>query len=137
VGVQAVAAQHAASIDAGNRPSGVIRHEPELGARVTGGDGRVGGGDDAGDHPDQARLDVPGWDDALQSVDVVEVVDDDQPDSASHGELEFLVGLGVAVQHQPGGIGACGQCGDDLAAARDVEVQTFVDHQPLNGGAGE
>ena len=66
---------------------------------------------------------VPGRHQALEPVDIVEVVDDDQADAVAHRQLDLLVGLGVAVQHQPGRVGARGQRGDDLAAARDVEVQ--------------
>jgi hypothetical protein len=75
--------------------------------------------------------------DALEAVDVVEVVDDDQPDAVPHGQLELLVGLGVTVQHQSGRIGACLQRAQDLAAARDVEVQAFLDHDALNRRGGE
>ena len=52
-------------------------------------------------------------------------------------ELEFLVGLGVAVQHQPRRVGAGLQRRQDLAAARHIEVQALGDHHALNGGARE
>ena len=75
--------------------------------------------------------------DALEPVDVVEVVDHDQADAVLDRQLEFLVGLGVAVQDEPGRIGARLERGQDLAAARDVEVQALFDHHPLNGRARE
>ena len=104
---------------------------------MAGGLRSVRGGLDAGDHPHQAWLLVPGGDDAFEAVDVVEVVDHDEPDTVLDRELEFLVALGVAVQHQPGRIGAGLERGEDLATARDVEVQALFDHDPLNGGARE
>ena len=98
---------------------------------------RVGGGLDAGDDPHQAVLLAALRHDAFQPVDVVEVVDDHQADAVLDGELELFVGLGVAVHDQPGGIGARLDGGEDLAAARDVEVKALFDHHPLNGGARE
>ena len=52
-------------------------------------------------------------------------------------QLEFLVGLGVAVQDQLARIGARLERGQDLAAARDIEVQALFDHHALNSGARE
>ena len=75
--------------------------------------------------------------DALEPVDVVEVVHHDQADAVLDRQLEFLVALGVAVQDEPARIGARLERGQDLAAARDVEVQTLLDHDPLNGRARE
>ena len=97
----------------------------------------VGGGFDSGDDPDQAVLPSPLRHDAFQPVDVVEVVDDHQSEAVLDGQLELLVGLGVAVQDQPGGIGARLDGGEDLAAACDVEVQALLDHHPLNRRARE
>ena len=75
--------------------------------------------------------------DALEPVDVVEVVHHDQADAVLDGQLEFLVALGVAVQDELARIGARLERGQDLAAARDVEVQALLDHDPLNGRARE
>ena len=97
----------------------------------------VGGGLDAGDDPHQARLLMPRGDDALQPVDVVEVVHHDEADAVFDRQLELLVALGIAVQDQLAGVGARLQRGEDLAAARDVEVQALVDHDALNGRARE
>ncbi|MDT5327935.1 MAG: hypothetical protein QOF25_5087 [Mycobacterium sp.] len=99
--------------------------------------GRVRGGLDAGDHPHQAGLAGARGHDALEAVDVVEVVDHDQPDPVPHSQLELLVGLGVAVQDQSGRVGAGLQRGQDFTAARNVEVQALLDHHPLNRRAGE
>jgi hypothetical protein len=64
----------------------------------------MGGRVDPGDHPDETRLASPvgvlGTHDPLEPVDVVEVVHHDESDTVAHGQLEFLVGLGVAVQDQ-------------------------------------
>ena len=95
----------------------------------------MGGGLDARDDADQARLLTPSRNNSLEPVDVVEVVDHDQADAVLDGQFEFLVCLGVAVQHQPSGIGAGLQRGQDLAATGDVEVQTFFGHHSLNGRA--
>ena len=126
-----------AAFDPPDRVAGVVGQQAELRAGVAGGLRRVGGGLDAGDDPDQARLLMPRRDDALEPVDVVEVVHHDQADAVLDGQLEFLVALGVAVQDQLGRIGACLERGQDLAAARDVEVQALFDHHPLNGRARE
>ena len=98
---------------------------------------RVGDGLDAGNDPDQAALPATVRHDAFQPVDVVEVVDDDEPESVLDRQLELLVGLGVAVHDQSVGIGARLDRGQYLAAARHVEVETFFDHHPLNRGARE
>ncbi len=80
---------------------------------------------------------MPDGHDALEPVDVVEVVDHDEADAAVHGEFEFLIGLGVSVQHEPRRIRARLDRCQDLSAACDVDVQAFFDHHPLNGGARE
>ncbi len=98
---------------------------------------RMGGRLDAGDDPHQAGLPMSLRHDAFQPVDVVEVVDDDEAEPVFDRELELFVGLGVAVQDQLVGIGARLDRGEDLASARDVEMQTFVDHHPLNRRARE
>jgi hypothetical protein len=41
------------------------------------------------------------------------------------------------MQDNPLRIGACFEGGEDLAAARHVEVKAFLDHHSLNGGARE
>ena len=60
-----------------------------------------------------------------------------RPTPCLDGDYQFFVGLGVAVQDQPGRVGARLQRGQDLAAAGDVDVQALLDHHPLNGGARE
>ena len=59
------------------------------------------------------------------------------PTPCCDGEFEFFVGLGVAVQDQPGRVDPRLQRGQDLAAAGDVDVQALLDHHSLNGGARE
>ena len=137
VGMHAVEPHLGAALDPRDRLAGVVGHQAELGSRVAGRLRGVGGGLHAGDDPHQTRLPVPRGDDALEPVDVVEVVDHDEADAVFDGKCEFVVGLGVAVQDQPGRIGACLERGQDLAAARDVDVQALFDHHPLNGGARE
>ena len=86
----------------------------------------VCGGLDAGNHPDQTWLPVTSRHELLEAVDVVEVVDDHQADAVPDGESQFLVGLRVAVQHQPRRVDARPQGGEDLAAAGDVEMQALL-----------
>ena len=76
-------------------------------------------------------------DDALQPVDVVEVVDNHEPDAVFDGQLEFLVGLGVAVQDDIARVHTRLERRQDLAASRDIEVQALFDHHALNSGARE
>ena len=95
----------------------------------------VGGGFDSRNDADQAALPMALRHNAFQAVDVVEIVDDHQSEAVFDGQLELLVGLGVAVQDQPVGIDARLEGGEDLAAARDVEVQALFDHHPLDRGA--
>jgi hypothetical protein len=97
----------------------------------------MGRGLDTWDHPHQATLHMAARYQALEPVDVVEVVDHDQADAVGDGHHQFLVALGVAVQDELGRIGAGSKRGQDLAAARDVEVQALLHHYPLNGGARE
>ncbi len=97
----------------------------------------VRGGFDPWDDPDQAALPVSVRHDAFQPVDVVEVVDDHQSEAVLDRQLELLVGLGIAVQDEPVRIGARLDGGEDLAAARHIEMQALFDHHPLNRGAWE
>jgi hypothetical protein len=97
----------------------------------------VGGRLDAGDDPDEARLLMSRGHDALEPVDVVEVVDDDKTDAVLHRQLELLIVLGVTVQDDLARIRTGLEGGEDFATARDVEVQALFDHDPLNGGARE
>ena len=111
--------------------------QPEFRAGVSGGHRRVGARRHAGDDPHQARLHLARRHDALEPVDVVEVVDHDQTHAAADGQFDLLVGLGIAVHDEPGGIGARGDGGQDLAAAGHVEVQPLLGHHSLNCGARE
>ena len=97
----------------------------------------VSGRFDAGDDPHQTRLHVPPRHEALEPVDVVEVVDHDEAHAMRDGHYQLFVGLGVAVQDQLGRIDARLERGQDLATAGDVDVQALLDHHPLNGGARE
>ena len=81
MGVHAVEPHLAAAFDPGDRVTGVVGQQAELRARVTGRLRRVGGRLDAGDDPDQTRLPLPRGHDALEPVDVVEVVHHDQADA--------------------------------------------------------
>ena len=137
VGMHTVETHLGAAFDASDRVAGVVGHQPELGAGVPRRLRRVGGGLDTGDDTDKAWLLTARRHDALQPVDVVEVVDDHEPDAALDRKFEFLVGLGVAVQDQVGRIGTCLDRGQDLAAARDIEIQALFDHHSLNSGARE
>ena len=102
VGVHAIEPQHRAALDPRDRLAGIVGQQAELGAGVAGGLGCVGGGLDARDDAHQARLLMPSRNNALEPVDVVEVVDHDEADAVLDGQIEFVVGLGVAVQQHPG-----------------------------------
>ena len=102
VGVHAVEPHLGAALDPRDRVAGIVGHQAELRPRVARRLRCVGGGLHAGDDPHQARLLMARGDDALEPVDVVEVVDHDEADSVLDRQLEFVVGLGVAVQHAAG-----------------------------------
>ena len=124
-------------LDSRDRSAGVVGQQAELGARVARRLRGVSGRLDAGDDPHQTRLHVAPRHEALEPVDVVEVVDHDQAHAVRDGHYQLFVGLGVAVQDQRGRVGARLQRGQDLAAAGDVDVQALLDHHSLNGGARE
>jgi hypothetical protein len=90
-----------------------------------------------GDHPHEHVHPLPAGDGRLEPVDVVGVVDDDQPQPVLDGEGDLVVELGVAVQHQGCRVGTGLEGRDDLAATGDVEPQPFLHHDALDGGAGE
>ncbi len=137
MGVHTVELQYRAVLHPSNRVEGVGGHQPELRPGMPGRLRRMGGGLDAGNHPDQAALAAPVGHDAFQSVDVVEVVDHDEPDAVRNRQLDLLIGLGVAVQDQPVRVGARLDRGEDLASAGHIEVKAFADHDSLNRRARE
>ena len=79
----------------------------------------------------------PSGTDCLEPVDVVGVVDHDQPDAVLDRDGDLLVALRVAVQHDQAGVDAGLDCGEDLATAGHVESEALLDHHPLHGGARE
>ena len=81
VGVHAVEPHLGAALDPRDRVAGIVGHQAELRACVARRLRCVGGGLHTRDDPDQARLPVSHRDDALEPVDVVEVVDHDEADS--------------------------------------------------------
>ena len=73
----------------------------------------------------------------LEPVDVVGVVDHDEPDPVLDRHRDLLVALGVAVVDDQRRIDAGLQRGQDLAAAGDVEPEALLDHHALDGGGRE
>jgi len=140
MGVHTLHVQFPAAFDAGDGRPRVVGQQAELRARVTSRLGLVRGSLNAGNDPDQTGLPSAGGHDAFQPVDVVEVVDHEQPDTVVadlRGHRDFFVGLRVAVQHQPRGVGTRLQRRQDLPAACHIEVQAFGHHHALNSRARE
>ena len=108
--------------------------QPELRARVAREHVRVRVGGDARDDADEHVLRRAG---GLEAVDVVGVVDHDEPDPVLDRERDLLVALGVAVVDDQRRIDAGLERGEDLAAAGDVEPQALLDHHALDGGRRE
>ncbi len=110
----------------------------ELRRIVTGGDRLMRRHLHFGHHAEQDRLHA-----ALRAGDRIEpfefgpVVDDDERDTRTHRERQFLVGLVVAVQHDAGGGRSRPQARLHLAAGRGQEVEAFVQHDPQHGVGGE
>ena len=111
-----------------------LGQQPELRPRVAGQHVRVRVGGDVRDHAHEHVLRRAG---GLEAVDVVGVVDHDQPDAVLDRERDLLVGLGVAVVDDQRRVDAGLQRGQDLAAAGDVEPEALLDHHALDGGGGE
>ena len=97
----------------------------------------MGLGGDTGDHPHQDVDDATRRHRRLQPVDVVGAVHDHEAEAVLDGERDLVGELGVAVQDDEPGVDAGLEGAEDLAAARDVEPQSFLDHHPLDGRAGE
>ena len=91
----------------------------------------------AGDHAHEHVLCAAAGHRRLEPVDVVGVVDHDEPEPTLHGHLDLLAGLGVAVQDQRRRLRAGLQRGDDLARPGDIEPEALLDHHPLDGRARE
>ena len=90
VGMHAVEPHLGAALDPRDRLAGIVGHQAELGARVARRLRGVGGGFDAGDDAHQTRLHVAPRHDALEPVDVVEVVDHDEAHAVLDGQYRVL-----------------------------------------------
>ena len=102
--------------------------EPELHVLVRGRDVLVGVGLDSHAYPDQHRLHASVLPREVgQHLDLVEGVDDDQPDACRDGEIQLRAGLVVAVQ----GDAARGKAGIERHAK--LSARAHVDAQPLLG----
>jgi len=73
----------------------------------------------------------------LQALDLVEVVDHDQPDAVLQGHAQLILGLGVAVQHDPLGREPRVQGQVQLAAGGHVAPQALPREQLEDRRAGE
>ncbi len=60
---------------------------------------------DLGDDPHEDVLRTSRRHVGLEAVEVVGVVDDDQPDSRRDGQGDLVIELGVAVEHEGGRVG--------------------------------
>ena len=98
--------------------------EAELRVVLAGGDRGVGVGPHAGDHAHEHALLV--GHEALEAVDVVEVVDHDRADARVDRAPEVLVGLRVAVQVDARGVDARRQRVHQLAGPGDVAAQALL-----------
>ena len=131
-------------VGAGRHPAGGLQGVPgadgEAELRVLGAglDVLVGVGLDARRHPDHDPGDgQPALDQRLEPVELGERVGHDPPDAGGQGGGQLLVGLVVAVEHDAGRREA-GREGDvELAAGRDVEVQSFFGDESHHGRAEE
>ena len=122
--VQAVEAQAVRAAQALDRPARVGGRQAELRVLLAGRDRGVGLGPHAGDHAHEHALLVAH--EALEAVDVVEVVDHHRADAGVDRAPEVLVGLRVAVQVDVRGVDARRQRVDQLAGAGDVAAQALL-----------
>ena len=83
------------------------------------------------------RLTGKPLDELLETIDLVEVVDHDQPDLVLQGHAQLGFGLGVAVHHDPLGRETGVQCQMELTAGGDVAPQALLGEQSQHGGAGK
>ena len=137
MGVHAVEPDLGAALDPRDRLAGIGGHQTELGARVARRLRGVGGRFHARDDPHQTRLPCPAGTIRSSRSMSSKLSTTMRPTPCSTASSQLFVGLGVAVQDQPGRVDARLQRGQDLAAAGDVDVQALLDHHPLNGGARE
>ncbi len=72
-----------------------------------------------------------------EAVDVVCVVDDDQPDAGSERVADVAVALGVAVHQDSRRIEARGQRDRELARRRDVAAEPLLGEDAQDGRAGQ
>ena len=135
VDVQPVEAQAVRAAQALDRPPRVGRGQAELRIVLAGGHGGVGVGAHARDHAHEHGLLAA--DQALQAIDVVEVVDHHGAHAGLDRARQVLVGLRVAVQVDAPGVDAGGQRVHQLAGARDVAAQALLGERAQHRRAGE
>ena len=113
----------------------LVHREAELRVGLAGGDLLVRVAAHVGRDADEHRLraprspSAPVGDQPLQALDLVEVVDHDQPDAVAQRHPQLGLGLGVAVQHDPLGREARVQRQVQLAAGGDVAPQALLREQ--------
>jgi len=76
-------------------------------------------------------------DQPAEALDLVEVVDHDQPDAVSQGHAQLGLGLGVAVHHDPLRREAGRQREVQLAAGGGIAPEPLAGEQRQHGGARE
>ena len=133
--VQPVEAQAVRAAQALDRPARVGRGEAELRVLLAGRHGGVGVGAHAGDDAHEHGLLAAH--EALQAIDVVEVVDHDGAHAGVDRALEVLVGLRVAVQVDARRVDAGGEGVHELAGAGDVAAQALLGDRAQDRRAGE
>ena len=134
--VHAVDAQQRVRRGPAQRRGGLVDREPELGIQPAGADGGVGLALDArGDAHEHALL---ARDEALQPVEIVEVVDHHEADTGGvRGRRSRRPSSRCrAGGSAPGSTPPASAC-DQLAAARDVDADALLGHQPVDRRARE
>ena len=119
----------------GDRRRRVGRPEAELGAGAARLDGRVPAGADARRDAHRDRLYAPGAAGRCgHARRLAEGVDDDEPCAGSHGGVDLVLALGVAVQDEAVGRHAGPQRSCELGGRRDVASQPFLGQHPQHPG---
>ena len=117
--------------------TGVVGQQAELRAGVARRLRGVGGGLDAGDDPHQARLRRPRGTMRSSRSMSSKLSTTTRPTPCSTASSSSSSVLALPCRTSLRRVGARLERGEDLAAAGDVEVQTLLDHDPLNGRARE
>ena len=135
--VQALQRQPVDAADPLDRRRDLVHREAELRVGLAGGDLLVRLPAHVRRHADQHAAAGASSRQPLETIDLVEVVDHDQPDARIERHPQLRLGLRVAVQHDPLGREARVQREVQLAAGGHVAPQALLREQREHGGAGE